>query len=281
MMRGIAVTGGSRPGSPAAGRWVVSLAVVALLGACGGGADSQVEQSVGASVTASSNQVTGMIETKSGGTIHYACAGEGSPTILMEAGGGAGTQEFSALTDPLAERTKVCTYDRPGSGLSPDVPDHRRTLDDLCQVQDEVIEALAIPAPYVLLGQSFGGNIVIGCAERHPDRVAGLEVVEGYHDDPQQVRKWARDEGWTWQGNPDHVDGVDISDELDVLDMPIGSFPVLVLSATDADPGNVQNQKHWLGLSPDSRQVVVEGGHNLHFDNPEVVVSETLAMLDG
>ena len=115
----------------------------------------------------------------------------------MEAGGGAGTQEFSALTDPLAERTKVCTYDRPGSGLSPDVPDHRRTLDDLCQVQDEVIEALAIPAPYVLLGQSFGGNIVIGCAERHPDRVAGLEVVEGYHDDPQQVRKWARDEGWT------------------------------------------------------------------------------------
>jgi hypothetical protein len=36
MMRGIAVTGGSRPGSPAAGRWVVSLAVVALLGACGG-----------------------------------------------------------------------------------------------------------------------------------------------------------------------------------------------------------------------------------------------------
>jgi hypothetical protein len=56
---------------------------------------------------------------------------------------------------------------------------------------------------------------------------------------------------------------------------------VLVLSATDADPGNVQNQKHWLGLSTDSRQVVVDGGHNLHFDNPEVVVRETLAMLGG
>jgi hypothetical protein len=130
MMRGIAVTGRSRPGSPEAAKCVVSLAVVALLAACGGGADSQVEQSVGASVTASSDQVTGMIETKSGGTVHYACAGEGSPTILMEAGGGAGTQEFSALADPLAERTKVCTYDRPGSGLSTDVPDHRRTLDD-------------------------------------------------------------------------------------------------------------------------------------------------------
>jgi pimeloyl-ACP methyl ester carboxylesterase len=281
MMRGIAVTGRSRPGSVDAGLWFVSLAGVALLGACAGGASSDGEQSVDASVTPSSNQVTGMIETESGGTIHYACAGQGTPTVLMEAGGGAGTQEFSALTNPLAERTEVCTYDRPGSGLSPDVPDHRRTLDDLCQVQDEVIEALAIPSPYVLLGQSFGGNIVIGCAERHPDRVAGLEIVEGYHDDPQKMRKWAREEGWTWQGNPEHVDGVTISDELDVLDMPIGTFPVLVLSATDADPGNVHNQKHWLGLSPDSRQVVVDGGHNLHFDNPEVVVSETLAMLGG
>ena len=281
MMRGIAVTGRSRTGSSAAGRWVVSLAVVALLGACGGGAGSQMEPSVGTSVTPSSKEATGTIETKSGGTIHYACAGGGSPTVLMEAGGGAGTQEFSALTDPLAERTRACTYDRPGSGQSHDVPNHRRTLDDLCQVQDEVIEALAIPAPYVLLGQSFGGNIVIGCAERHPDRVAGLEIVESAHDDPQQVRKWAKDEGWTWQGNADHVDGVAIADELDMLNMPIGAFRVLVLSATDADPGNVQNQKHWLGLSSDSRQVVVEGGHNLHVDNPDVVVSETLAMLGG
>ena len=281
MMRGIAVTGRSRRGSLDAGTGFVSLAVVALLGACGGGAASQVEKSVDAEVIPSSNQVTGTIETNSGGTIHYACAGEGNPTVLMEAGGGAGTREFSALSDPLAERTKVCTYDRPGSGLSADAPNHRRTLDDLCQVQDEVIEALAIPAPYVLLGQSFGGNIVIGCAERHPDRIAGLEIIEGYHDDPQQMRQWARDEGWTWQGNPEHVDGVDISDELDVLDVPIGSFAVLVLSATDADPGNVQNQKHWLSLSSDSRQVVVEGGHNLHVDTPEVVVSETLAMLGG
>jgi len=44
MMRGIAVIGGFRTGCPAAGRWVVSLAVVALLGACGGGAGSRLTQ---------------------------------------------------------------------------------------------------------------------------------------------------------------------------------------------------------------------------------------------
>jgi pimeloyl-ACP methyl ester carboxylesterase len=261
--------------------WTVLGLLIPLAAACDGENDPQAEQSVDPSPTASISEAVGTVQTNSGGSVHYRCAGEGDPTILMEAGGGAGTDEFAALLDPLAEKNRVCTYDRPGTGMSPDVPNHRRTLDDLCQVQDEVIEALAIAGPYVLLGQSFGGNIVIGCAERHPDRVAGLEVVEGYHDDPQQMRKWARDEGWTWQGNPEHVDGVDISDELDVLDMPIGSFPVLVLSATDADPGNVHNQKHWLGLSPDSRQVVVEGGHDLHFENPEEVVHETLTLLRG
>ena len=50
MMRGIAAIGRSRPGSPAGGGWVTSLAVFALLGACGGGTGSEAEQSVGASV---------------------------------------------------------------------------------------------------------------------------------------------------------------------------------------------------------------------------------------
>ena len=215
MTEASAVGGAAWSGRRRASRnWAVLGLLVPLAAACGGENDPQGKQSVDPSPTASRSEAVGTVQTNSGGSVHYRCAGEGDPTILMEAGGGAGTDEFAALLDPLAEENRVCTYDRPGTGMSPDVPDHRRTLDDLCQVQDEVIEALAIAGPYVLLGQSFGGNIVIGCAERHPDRVAGLEVVEGYHDDPQQMRKWAREEGWTWQGNPEHVDGVDISDEL-------------------------------------------------------------------
>jgi len=278
-MRSAEESPGLQSGKRRAVRSAVALALVALVTACGGPSDSQKGQSDSPSPASSHNERAGEVETESGGTINFKCAGEGNPTILLESGGGASTQEFRALIDPLAERTRVCTYDQPGNGLSRDVPYHRRTLEDLCQVQDEVIRALAIPAPYVLFGQSLGGNIVIGCAARHADRVAGLVIVEGYHDDPQEVRKEARDEGWTWQGNPAHLDGVAIADELDALDMPIGSFPVLILTATDADPGNVKNQKYWLRLSPNSRQVVVEGGHNLHDDNPEIVIRETLALL--
>jgi hypothetical protein len=54
---------------------------------------------------------------------------------------------------------------------------------------------------------------------------------------------------------------------------------VLVLTATDADPGNVKNQKYWLSLSSTSRQVVVDGSHDLHDDNPAVIASEMLSLL--
>ena len=258
------------------------VALVALVTACGSSTDPKAERSDTPSVSPSPTERAGTLDTESGGTINYRCAGQGSPAILLEAGSdSAGTQQYSSLLfDPLAERTTVCTYDRPGTGLSPDLPDHRRTLDDVCEVQDEVIDALPITPPYVLFGQSAGGNMVIGCAARHPDRLAGLVVVEGYHDDPHEMRKLQREEGWTWQGNPEHLDYIDITDELDSVAMPLGAFPVLILTATDADPGNVANQEFWLGLSPNSRQVVVEGSHDLHEDNPEVVAAETLALLD-
>ena len=221
------------------------------------------------------------IETAAGGTINYLCAGEGSPAILLEAGSDSSGIDayWPALIKPLAARTTVCTYDRPGTGLSSGAPNRRRTVDDFCQVQDQVIEALDIAAPYVLLGQS-GGAMTLGCAQRHPDRVAGLVLVEGYHDDPRKARAWQKEEGWTWRDNPERFDGIDIVDELDAIRMPIGSFPVLVISATDADPGNVENQRYWLGLSPNSRQVVVKGSHDLQADNPQKIAAQTIALLD-
>jgi len=65
------------------------------------------------------------------------------------------------------------------------------------------------------------------------------------------------------------------------MPMPVGRFPVLVISARNADPGGVKNQRFWLELSPESRQVVLEGGHNLHFQVPDQVAAEMLKVLPG
>ena len=82
-----------------------------------------------------------------------------------------------------------------------------------------------------------------------------------------------------WTDNPEFVDYVDYSEELDRLTMPIGNLPVLVISATEADPGGEKNQRYWLRLSPHSRQVVIEGPHELVQTAPEQVVAEILQEL--
>ena len=221
----------------------------------------------------------GMLTMTSGGSVSYWCAGEGAPGVLLEAGtDSGGTDAYpAAFVDPLIAETTVCAYDRPGTGSSEPPPRERRTLHELCAVQDEVLAQLPLPTPYVLVGQSGGGNLNIGCAARHPKRVAGLVTIDSYHDDPEGLRA----EGFVWHDNVELVDYVHYSEELDTLRMPIGDFPVLIVSATDADPGGPKNQRFWLRLSPDSRQAVVEGPHDLQEVAPDEVVAEVLALLRG
>ena len=211
--------------------------------------------------------------------MHYWCAGEGSPGVLLEAGTDSGGVDAypAAFVDPLAAETTVCTYDRPGTGMSSAPPRQRRTMRELCAVQEQVVAKLPLRPPYVLVGQSGGGNLNIGCAARHPERVAGLVTIDSFHDDPKVLRA----EGFVWSGNPEFVDYVDTSEELDKLTMPIGNFPVLVISATEDGMRGKQNQSYWLRLSPHSRQVVIEGPHDLQEVAPKQVVTEILKELRG
>lgn len=253
-------------------------AALMLVVACGEDPSDESDTSSRASASPSPAEPrSGTFKLRSGESISYWCAGEGSPGVLLEAGtDSGGTDAYpSAFVDPLVAETTVCTYDRLGTGRSDPPPHRRRTMRDLCAVQDQVLARLDLSSPYVLVGQSGGGNLNIGCATRHPERVAGLVTSDSYHDDPDDLRA----EGFVWTGNPEFVDYVDYSEELDTLTMPIGDFPVLVVSATEADPGGEKNQSYWLRLSPNSRQVAVEGPHDLQEVAPEQVVTEILKAL--
>jgi pimeloyl-ACP methyl ester carboxylesterase len=222
----------------------------------------------------------GEVILASGAAVTYRCIGEGEPAMLIEAGTDTpGTQTYiTRFLAPIAEERQVCTYDRLGTGLSDDAPEQKRTIDDLCDVQDEVRALLGLDGPVVLAGQSGGANLVIWCAARAPDAVASLISIEGYHDNPTDLAA----EGLSdWTANPEHMDWVESSQMLDTIAGPIGTFPVLVISANGADPGGPQNQEYWLALSETSRQVIMDGGHNLHQDAPEDLSAEIVAELTG
>ncbi|MGK0293583.1 MAG: hypothetical protein ACI9U1_001980, partial [Porticoccaceae bacterium] len=50
--------------------------------------------------------------------LHLDCRGEGSPTVIMEAGLTSGSLSWLLVHDEIAAVTRTCAYDRPGMDWS-------------------------------------------------------------------------------------------------------------------------------------------------------------------
>ena len=107
------------------------------------------------------------------------CWGQGSPTVLLETGG-PNIEEWSGsgVVRRLAGATRVCTYDRAGTGTSDPPPDERRDADDVVDDLKALLIAADVPGPYVLVGRSFGGMIVTHFAETLPQGVVGVVILD-------------------------------------------------------------------------------------------------------
>jgi pimeloyl-ACP methyl ester carboxylesterase len=109
--------------------------------------------------------------------LYMHCVGEGSPTVVIDAGIGASSLEWTGVQQALAPTTRVCAWDRPGYGWSDPGPSPRSTP----QVAEELTQLLTeagVAAPWVLVGHSFGGFTARYLAARYPEQVAGLILVE-------------------------------------------------------------------------------------------------------
>ena len=119
--------------------------------------------------------------------MHLRCAGEGSPTIFLEAGLGAdGSTSWDPVFDELTQVSRVCAYDRAGILWSAPGPDPR----DALQVASELHALLASAgeeSPLVLVGHSLGGLFARIYTDRYPDEVAGLVFVDSSH--PEQFER--------------------------------------------------------------------------------------------
>lgn len=109
--------------------------------------------------------------------LHIYCLGEGSPTVVLDAGGGDWSLVMLPLQQQLAEFTRTCVYDRAGSGWSEAGP-----LPVTAQANADALYALLtnaeVEAPYVLVGHSYGGLNVRLFASQHPESVAGVVLID-------------------------------------------------------------------------------------------------------
>ena len=118
--------------------------------------------------------------------LHLQCTGSGSPTVVLEPGGGGSAASLGLITPAVARDSRVCVYDRAGRGWSDPAaspPDGAQIATDL----HTLLTRAHVPGPYVLAGHSFGGLYVRAYAAKYPDEVAGLVLVDSTASHPTPV----------------------------------------------------------------------------------------------
>ncbi len=116
--------------------------------------------------------------------MHIDCTGQGSPTVILDAGLGDSFLSWQKVQPEIAKFTRVCSYDRAGLGYSDSSPRPRTTrvfVDEL----HRLLQHAAIVGPLILVGHSMGGFDIRLYASLYRSEVAGMVLVDSSHPEQQ------------------------------------------------------------------------------------------------
>ena len=282
---------------------------------------------------ATMDEYAGLVDV-GGRSLYLECHGTGSPTVVLVAGYRSSarywTDDLLHPDDPrqmvlpaVAEFTRVCAYDRPGTYASigdedfisrSDPIDQPRTTPEVVAELHALLQAAQIPGPYVLAAHSLGGFFARLYAATYPDEVVGLVLVDAYSEllesmmSPEQWQALVRlnqglgtDEVVPIPGYgaaetlPWGADNAVVRDAVAVS--PLRPMPLAVLihgkpfpQAADAQgfaPGELEGfmraaDEAKAALVPDARFTVAsESGHDIHQDQPELVIEAIRQVVAG
>lgn len=183
--------------------------------------------------------------------LHIWCIGEGSPTVLMIAGGGTPSVTLFDAQSRIARFTHVCSYDRTGLGWS-DTATKPMGLAEHAADLETLLAKSGVQGPLLLAPESMGGLIALSYARRNMDRVAGAVFIDAsetklYFDVFPPTLPEFRRKDWLWQigwrlgiirlaipyGKPDFVDRLPTN--LQAQFYAVWSRPIAAFSQDSAD----------------------------------------------
>ena len=136
----------------------------------------------------------GVLVDIGGQRLHMNCTGKGTPTVVLESGTADVSVIWSLVQPGVSAFTRVCSYDRGGYAWS-DPGTRPRTFAQLALELHTALERIHVGPPYVLVGQSYGGQVVRGFAARYRSEVSGMVLVDAVHEDQQVMIRAARARG--------------------------------------------------------------------------------------
>lgn len=118
-----------------------------------------------------------MVRLADGRDLNLVCMGQGSPTVLLEAGWSSWSLDWALVQAAIAKTTRVCAYDRAGLGFSTPGP-LAKTLATVVADLTEMLDKAGIDGPWILVGASKAAVFVRAFTAAQPDGVVGLVLVD-------------------------------------------------------------------------------------------------------
>ena len=228
---------------------VIGLVALAVIGA--------IYQTFGTEIYRRIYPPPGELVDVGGHRLHINCVGEGSPTVILESGLGAGSVDWANIQPEVADTTRVCAYDRAGTGWSEPGPGPG----DPQQIAGELHTLLGnagIDGPYVLVGHSFGGLYVRMYDDLYPNEVEGMVLVDSSH--PEQSTRSAEAQAASEASSAEEFRATpETSAQVLLSTQSLGDKPLSVITAGEQEPIWLELQDELAALSSDSVHLVVEG----------------------
>lgn len=285
------------------------------------------------SPSAASVDFTGLVDI-GGRKLYLECHGTGSPTVVLVTGYRTSARYWTDdLLNPdaprrmvlpgVAETTRVCSYDRPGTyaEIGEEILPSRgdaiaqpRTAPEVVAELHALLQAADVPGPYVLAAHSLGGLFARLYASTYPDEVVGLVLVDAFSERLETLLPPDRYEALkrlNQEGGTDTVFSIEGYGDVETLGWgadnavvreavaatPLRPMPLAVLAhgRPFAVPEGAQGftsaalegflraaNEDLATLVPDARFfVAADSGHDIHQDQPELVIEAIRQVVAG
>jgi pimeloyl-ACP methyl ester carboxylesterase len=229
-----------------------------------------------------------------GKQIEVAKAGQGTATVVFEAGLGNDLSTWDQIAGKVSKKAKIFTYSRPGYGKSSTTT----TARDGATIVEELRTLLSgqgLKPPYILVGHSFGGTYMELFAKLYPNEVSGLVMVESRPKDFLENCEKAKlpmcgiteDQlkGLSKVEIDEYRSFAAISKEISDAG-PFGKYPVRVLTALSS---SAPRQQLWVSMNgsiakeaSDGKQIIFNGAsHALPWERPQEVSNVILEIVSS
>lgn len=325
IMREVAIGMGNLRRPVACRRWIVVGAMLVLI-SCASGASDVVESTVRDVTTTAATSAkpdrAGAVDIGDGREIYLQCRGTGGPTVVLVSGFPDGAdawgepseqaEDASPVFGDVAAFTRVCAYDRPGTGPGRSTAvEQPTTAQDAAADLERLLTASGEVGPYVLAGHSYGGPVIRLFASTYPSQTAGLVLVDGLSEDLLDGLSAAQRAVYVEMNSPRRDPGAEDVDWDATFEQlresaPVPDVPVIVLTAdlpqlspevlaSGQLPGGVDQefadalwaaqmaaQDRLAALFPGGQHITqTNSTHYIQNDNPQLVVDSIREVVDS